>query len=281
MKNILVPTDFSTNAYNALFYATRIYKDVPCRFYLLHAYRIETHQFTGLKTDLSTTPWGKLARQEAVHELMALKQTIRRDCEDFDHTFDIVPIFGDLLHAISKTIILREIDLIVMGTQGATGAKELFFGSNTVDVMGGIRECPVLALPAKMYPNNLLKIAFPSDLSQAFNAEEIAPLIELADIHKSEVHVLHVTNDPEIDREKLQNFGRIKSLLKNTRLILHSLPANHGKAKAISDFIEREKISLLVMVNTKNNLYYRLLKEPVIKRMGYHSNVPFLTIPEN
>ena len=38
MQNILVPTDFSNDAYNALFYASKLFKSKTCNFYLLNTY---------------------------------------------------------------------------------------------------------------------------------------------------------------------------------------------------------------------------------------------------
>ena len=38
MKKILLPTDFSSNAWNAITYALEFYKDEWCMFYLLNTY---------------------------------------------------------------------------------------------------------------------------------------------------------------------------------------------------------------------------------------------------
>jgi hypothetical protein len=38
MKRILLPTYFSENAYNAIFYAVQLNKDIKCKFYILHTY---------------------------------------------------------------------------------------------------------------------------------------------------------------------------------------------------------------------------------------------------
>ena len=38
MQNILVPTDFSNDAYNALYFASKLFKNKACNFYLLNAY---------------------------------------------------------------------------------------------------------------------------------------------------------------------------------------------------------------------------------------------------
>ena len=40
MKNILLPTDFSKNSLNAMYYAMALFKDIPCKFYLLNVFKI-------------------------------------------------------------------------------------------------------------------------------------------------------------------------------------------------------------------------------------------------
>ena len=50
-KNILIPTDFSENAWNALSYALNLFKDEKCTFYLLNAY--QKYQLT---TDILMDP---------------------------------------------------------------------------------------------------------------------------------------------------------------------------------------------------------------------------------
>ena len=280
MKNILVPTDFSVNAYDALFYATRLYKDIPCTFHLLHASKIHPNRFTGLKTDLNKTPWGKKTMKKCVQDLVEVKHAIMRDCEGFRHEFDIIPMAGELFPAIARTTTLKNIDMIVMGTQGATGAKEFFLGSNTVDVISQINQCPILALPAKKQPDDPLKIGFPSNLNHFSTREELAPFIEISTMHNAEIHILHVMEAREISDAQQRNLDQIKAQFKETKLYVKLLPRGKGKARAISTYIEKEKVSLLVMVNTSNTIYNRLIREPVVKRIGFHSNVPFLVMPE-
>ena len=45
MKNILLPTDFSENSWNAIKYAISFFKNQDCNFYLLHIKPIPTIEF--------------------------------------------------------------------------------------------------------------------------------------------------------------------------------------------------------------------------------------------
>ncbi|AXT62318.1 universal stress protein [Aquimarina sp. AD10] len=139
MKKILVPTDFSDNAYNALYYATRLFKNEPCLFYILNT----------LDTDKSTL-LGKQGEQlvnESKEKLIEVFHSITRDTEDYKHSFDIISTSQKLITTIESIVAEKQINLIVMGTKGATGAKGFFIGSNTSNIIQKIKCCPVLAVP--------------------------------------------------------------------------------------------------------------------------------------
>ncbi len=151
MKNILIPTDFSNNAYNALYYATRLFKNEPCKFYILNTFDAEPHIITSrIESDKESSTYKDLKNQSQ-ERLTETFHSIVRDTEDFDHTFETVVSSKELLEALKESIKSKNIDLIVMGTKGATGAKGFFIGSNTSNTIQKIKDCPVLAVPDEFY----------------------------------------------------------------------------------------------------------------------------------
>ena len=64
---------------------------------------------------------------------------------DEQYAFDGICDYDAFISAVSQTVKSKNIDLIVMGTNGATGATEVIFGSNTINVIRNIN-CPVLAI---------------------------------------------------------------------------------------------------------------------------------------
>jgi hypothetical protein len=55
-KKILLPTDFSKNAYNAINYAIELYKEESCEFFILHSYYLPGYEKSNL---LSPEPTDK------------------------------------------------------------------------------------------------------------------------------------------------------------------------------------------------------------------------------
>ena len=78
-------------------------------------------------------------------ETVALLKDYLHNCEDIEteiskgfknsnHSIEIISSFNNLIPEITDVIDREEIDFVIMGTKGATGAKEVLFGSNTVHV---------------------------------------------------------------------------------------------------------------------------------------------------
>ena len=49
---VLLPTDFSDNSWSAIVYALRLYKNIPCTFYLLHSYELKIAPMSSLSSTL-------------------------------------------------------------------------------------------------------------------------------------------------------------------------------------------------------------------------------------
>ena len=58
------------------------------------------------------------------------------------------------------------------------------------------------------------------------------------------------------------------------------MPNYSKKSTEINDFSSELDINMLAMVNYEHSFIEKLIKEPVIKKIGYHPPIPFLVIPE-
>lgn len=157
MKKILVPTDFSNNAYNALYYATRLFKNEACQFYILNTCEIETPVLT-------SSNGSQQIQQESQEKLAETFHSIVRDTEDFKHSYETISTAKNLQQSIEDMVIEKNIDLIVMGTKGATGAKGFIWGSNTSNIIQRIKCCPVLAVPEDFYFEDRLESSIVNSL---------------------------------------------------------------------------------------------------------------------
>jgi nucleotide-binding universal stress UspA family protein len=272
-KNILLPTDFSDNAWSAAQYAFKLYKHVDCTFYFLHSSNLPVVAMQNVSNKL-----GRIVGENTKKELMALSRLAKETNANPKHEFKTILSIDDLHEALETYISRMNVDLIIMGTKGATNAQERFFGSNTVNIIQKIKSCPVLAIPDNYKFAVPKEIAFPTDFNRVYG-DELQPLKELASLYDSNIEIVHLNKTDDITELQDQNLDGLKEALKDFVCSLHWVPEYNTKNQGIKDFLEHNKTDILVMINYKQGIIERLIKEPVIKNIGIHPIIPFLVIP--
>jgi len=277
MKNILIPTDFSDNAYKAIVYAINLYKGEACTIHLLHTYTPAIYQSEYLLHSPGQLGLGDIYKTESETRLDELKEKINSNFGNPKHKFVTHSAFSILMEAIDELVESKVIDLIVMGTQGATGAKEIFLGSSTVHTIKRAK-CPVLAVPFNFEYEKPEKILFPTDYEIDYKTLLIRELLSIAEIHKSTIDIMHVRSNYELDKERKKNKIKLEELLQGTDHHFHELP-DQGIIEAINTFRPKQNSNLLVMVKNKHSFLENLFLKPVINQIGFHTTIPFLVLP--
>lgn len=139
MKKILVPTDFSEPAENALEVAASIARKHDAEIILLHMMGLSDAIVTKNESRevFKAMYYMRLAEQR-FEELMNKEYLEGIQVTDTVHNYTVFSEIND----IAKEM---EADLIVMGSIGASGLKEVFVGSNTEKVVR-TSEVPVLVI---------------------------------------------------------------------------------------------------------------------------------------
>ncbi|MGK0412103.1 MAG: nucleotide-binding universal stress UspA family protein [Polaribacter sp.] len=274
-KKIVLPTDFSDNAWNAIIYAIQLYANESCKFYLLHSMKMKASTMSNLSNRLLST-----IRNTAIKDMLELKQMIERVNANANHSFEIIISDKNLKEALESAIKMHQIQMIIMGTKGAGRATEYFFGSNTVNVINKVRLCPILTIPNIFDFTEPKKIAFSTDFNRIYKEKELVPLKELADLYNSDINIVHLNNEVHLDEFQEYNSKILENYIKEYKYHFYWIPNYAKKAEDINDFIKEQKINMLVMVNYKHSFIEKITKEPVIKTIGFHPVVPFLVIPE-
>lgn len=214
----------------------------------------------------------------AEKDLLELKTMAEAAHINVNHEFHIILSTEALDDAIKTAIKGYNIDLIVTGTKGATGASEIFMGSNTVRMIKRIKDCPILLIPNEYDFKIPESIAFPTDFNR-FYGEELIPLKDLSKLFGSKIKVLHITEEDNLSHIQDYNLAMLKAYLEDNPNSFHWMPDYTKKAKIIAEFIEELGIDILVMINYKHSFIESIINEPVIKKIGFHAAVPFFVIP--
>jgi len=279
MIRVLLPTDFSNNSLNAASYACGLLKDETCVFFLLNAYTPPIY-----RVDYVLGSPGQLGLPDdyqyfAENNLKTFEAKLKKRFQNPKHSLVLHSAFNTLEDEMAKVVRNENIDMIIMGTQGATGAKELFLGSNTLHAIRKA-EVPLLAIPSKYSFEPPKELLFPTDLEIDFNHTELDILLKFSRLWKCKINVLHVTRPDGLDPEQKENKRILEKLLSRADISYHDYP-DQELVTAINTFYAKSPQDMLVMVQNKHTFLERLFIEPVIKNMGLHGEIPFMVLPFN
>lgn len=281
MKQILVPTDFSTCANNAVDFAVQSAKIFPVEVMLVHSFELTGNTYTdymGVNREFNQT-----LLLEANHEFARIKSVIK---ETENVVVESYVSTTSLNESILNLTSEKEIDLIVMGTSGASGLKEKLWGSKTAAVIGK-SHVPVLAIPIDY------KWKKPARILLSINHFEKDPalldiLFKLAALYQAEVEVLVYTDEEsDIAITFLEHARRIPEYEKELRaeykdesIVVTQL---YGKdfESALQDHILQNEIDILAMVTYQRKFPDNLFRPSVTKKMACHTKIPLLAIPAN
>lgn len=277
MKNILIPTDFSDNSYGAITYAVQMLENQECTFHLLHTYTPAIYQSEFLLHSPGQVGLGDIYRLDAEKSLKDFKERIVSEFQNPKHQFISHSAFSILIEAIDELVEEKNIDLIIMGTQGATGAKEIFLGSNAVHAIKRSKR-PILTIPFKYEFEPPNKILFPTDYEIEYNDTLVKELLFMAKLHNATIDVMHVSNSQELSPLQEANKTKLEKLLSGTNHHFHEVP-DQGIIEAINNKQTDFNTNILVMVKNKHTFLENLFLKPVINQIGFHTIIPFLVLP--
>lgn len=278
-KRILLPTDFSKNALNAIRYAIDLYQHQVCDFYFLNAYLVNGYSIDTFFIPEPGDQAFDIAKQESEKGFGRLLDILKLHDDHPQHTYHTISTFNSLLHAIKASIAQYDIDIVIMGTKGATGADNVIFGTNTVSTMEEVTECPVMAIPENVRFKVPREIVFPTDYKTHFKRRELSYLLEIARYHKAAIRVLHIEETFKLSRDQLRNKELLQSILEDTDHSYHTLK-DLKVSSGISAFVESRESDIIAFVHRKHNFFSKLFSKPLVKEMGYHSKIPVLTLHE-
>lgn len=278
-KNILIPTDFSENAWNALSYALNLFKDEKCTFYLLNAY--QNYQLT---TDIlmdpdPDNPKYLKAKEKSETGLEDLIAGIAHRSENPRHRFEKLSTYNSVLEAIREAVKSKDIEMIVMGTKGENNPIQKIYGSTAVDVIENLYCCPTLIIPenSSFIEGEKKEIVFATNYKTFYKRKELKDLVNTARLYDAAIRVLHIQNTDKMTAEQEVNKGMLEDILEDVDHSFHSL-AHKKIAEGINSFIASRESHMLAMINKKHNFFYNLFLQPLVKEIGYDSMVPVLVL---
>ena len=265
MKKILVPTDFSKNALNALNYAANFAQLFNSQLVLLHTFQVPGRSDMLVSMDT-------VIRKDAEKEMDEMKKTVPAgiSCETHVHK-------GNTPQTIARFAENENIDLIVMGTQGASGLKEVFIGSVTGSVMK-LTQKPILAIPENYEFRPIEKIVFALANLALEGPESIEYLRLIAEKFNSKVEIFHHDKSAsKVEDEVFEAVGWLKGIPLSIKLDSEGEEVN----KSIKNFVEHSNPDLLCLVRRDRStigFFERLFKDSVTSTQVFSCEIPLLIL---
>ena len=278
--NILLPTDFSKNSWNAISYAIDFFEHTMCNFYLLHVSRIDTLMANDSNYIPTADQIDDLYIQPSKRKLRSLLKEISKNHNvNKNHKFFTLTDYGLFIESVRKHVGDKKIDTIVMGTKGTSGLKEYIIGSNTGDIITKVK-CTTLVVPEDAKYSKLKEIAFPTDFSLSYNIIALQPFTSILNSADAKLRIIHIhKKDVKLNKEQLENKDILNEYFEDFEPSFHFL-TNNKVEDAIQCFVESREIDMIVMVAKNLNYFQSILFHSKVERITYHTHIPFLVLHE-
>lgn len=274
MKTILVPTDFSENATNALFYAAALASLIKSRLVLVHAIPMDVIELPGNPFDLKPD---RRLESYYLEELEHLAGRVRIK-NGLHLEVETSCVHGNILDHLNKLVISREADLVVMGTKGANNLLRKLMGTNTTRYIKQA-VCPVLAVPISAWYQGLKKIAYASDFENN-DTNYLRQLFRFTASLEAEVCIFNIKSDEQLDLvADSQVLRQIQKSFPDNRYSIAQMKEDDVVA-GIQSFLQENQVNMLALPVHKQDLFERIFHTSVSETLAFQSTIPLLALPE-
>jgi len=276
MKTILVPTDFSRNSDNAIHFALELNKKMKAKVILFHSYVIPV-----LASDIPVIiPSDDELKKEAEQNISLLKEKLQKEYQGMEiETLLSAGYAEDEITQVSKD---QKTDLVVMGTQGSSGLREVLIGSITAAVMEDT-ECPVLAIPENAHFKGLRRIVFATSYADN-DFENVEKVIDIARTAGADVILLHVSNGDldtgyeyaaiETFKERIRNDSQYEK-------VSFKLLESRDVIEGLNFYLDEIKADMIVMSMHHRTFFQKIFSKSKTKQMAFHTHIPLLAFHVN
>ena len=274
MKKILVPTDFSTQAENALKVAAQMASRYDSEIYLMHSMEMPLHLANnGSSGSLPEAMYFiKLAEKQ-------FEEIIKRPYLDDIVLHEAIghgEIYNDIQEAVSK----NNIDLVIMGSHGASGFREMFIGSNTEKVVR-TSKIPVLVIKNEHKKFDVKDFVFASDFSEECR-KPFSEAQKFAEAVGARVHLLFI-NTPNDFKTSSESRKEIEGFIKGMGLENYTINIYNDTSveKGILNFSRENNMQLIGMSTHGRKGLSHFFNGSISEDLVNHAQMPVITFKIN
>lgn len=275
MKNILLPTDFSINSKNAIDYAMAICKKWQCTFYILNVQKQSEFLLDDLMASPANTSVHQAIAQDNERELKAFVLNIKKKYKSKNFSFKPLFDFDSLTAAINQVVDAKAIDLVIMGTNGATGAREAVFGSNTLNTIRKTT-CSILTVPENYKFSDIKSVLFTTEDCKDFNKDGVKPLTDILSTYSAKLSALDLdfANYPNSHEDHESCLKYLFDKQPFTYFRVEEVPS----VMAISTITQLHSYDIHALFIESKSFFERFLFGSNTDEISYNSHLPLLIL---
>lgn len=274
MKKILVATDFSACAGNAMDYAMELAKFLHAEVCALHAIGSMEGVFNNTYNALYIEDYHNNKR--AALAAWALTFSAKEGFKDIPVTTTCE--VGSLSSVITKYIDANPVELLVMGQMGSTGITDLF-GSSASGMVEKTKT-PTLIVPLESRFSTKPVITLATDFSTDLSAVDVNALNELILAFGSEkLNVVNILESPEWKTNEAGENSLRKLIASSTTLEFQYIRESNP-IDGIMNYITSSQTDILCLVKRHHNLVYRIFNTSTVNKVMTRSIKAILVLHE-
>lgn len=267
MKQILCPTDFSNNSYNAIYYASRLFENIICTFHIVNVY--EKGNDFGIKE----------AEAMSIEGLDALCHRLVRDVgKNVRHSLKKVSLCSKVNEGVSSYAKEGKMDLMVIGNKGKDEAKDIWFGTDAMRLVREVTTCPILIVPLEIDYTPLKKIALICNYAKSMSMKNMETLQFFTSLAADGLVPMSFGDHKLDDFQIWHKAGLMKSLSINPKDEV-KMPLLEGKAETILEFVDKWNIDMACMVYYPHHFILEFIGNGIVKELNTKLSIPFLILP--
>lgn len=275
MKTILIPTDFSKNAFVAAEYGCSLAAATQQRVLLFHAY---IALYSGYNEDGNSRKQIEWAESESEKQMENLVKTLKKQ-------FPTVDIEGEYIKGFMIDIVVDklkgdQLSLVVMGTKGVSNVTESMLGSTTYEVIKK-SPIPVLVVPTDTPDFAFEKAGFFTD----YNDSELDALLKFRQAIplSPQLAVLHLYTDGEnhdaVEKSLSRWERKTRAAFPDEDFSFKAIPVEKVNINAVSAAAMTERLNLMIFPRPHKSLFQNMFVPSLTKEVaGYSSTIPSLFI---
>lgn len=269
----LIPTDFSGNAETALNYALALATSLSAEIDLLHVIHPTTNN--ALLSGINAQELNE-EREEAVNKFVNLISKAKTTYGNI--TINYYFGVGTVAEVVNQKANELKVDMVIIGTHGASGLKKFLLGSNASSVIETV-DVPVLAIPdgAKFYPPK--KILFATNYYVG-DVNVLERLVIMAKQFGSEIEIVHVIDEDDFDEDEnlyLENCTKLVKAVTHYDKISHKTYKDHDVKEGIKELVASENADILAVSSRKRSFLEKLINKSLAKDLSYDTFAPLLS----